>query len=277
MLTGNILVTGGAGFLARAIYRRARREAWPIHWVCASRDDSKHSALQRLYPEVETVIADVGLDSVHRLTDLMRGFDTVIHAAAWKYVDRGEHEARAVTQTNVVGSMQVAEAAMRARVPRVVGVSTDKAVAPVNNYGATKFLMERIFQESARLSETRFTLVRYGNVVGSTGSVIPMFNAAAREGRPIRLTDPSMTRFWMSPDEAVDTVLAGLDAPNGTVTIPACRSMSMHDLTLMALGYEGHDVLPTDGRVEVIGIRLARRSTRRWCSGRRASARAVSP
>lgn len=255
VIGNNCLITGGAGFLARAIYRRARRENWPTHFTCLSRDDAKHAALQARYPEVETVVGDVGLTSVENLTALMRGFDTVIHAAAWKYVDRGEHEARAVTETNVIGSMNVVEAAMRARVPHVLGISTDKAVAPVNNYGASKFLMERLFQQAAGQSDARFTLVRYGNVLGSTGSVAPMFMQWASEGRPIHLTDPDMTRFWMSPDEAVDTVVAGLIAPNGSVTIPACRSMSMHDMALMALGYDGHDVLPTDGRVEIVGVR----------------------
>lgn len=261
-LTGKWLVTGGAGFLARGIYRRARAEQWDAQFTCLSRDDAKHAALQRLYPEVDTVIADVGLVPVDYLTALMRGFDGVIHAAASKYVDRSEHAARATIETNVIGSMHVAEAAMRARVREVVGISTDKAVAPVNNYGATKFLMERIFQESDRLSDSRFTCVRYGNVVGSTGSVIPTFMRAAAEGQSIRLTDPAMTRFWMSIDEAVDTVLAGLSAPGGMVVIPRCRSMSMGDLALVALGYPGHDLLPTSdvpgpdrGRVEIIGIR----------------------
>lgn len=255
MLAGNVLVTGGAGFLARAIYRRAEREGWDVRFTALSRDDSKHAALQKRYPQVETVVGDVGLMSVERLTDTFRGFDTIIHAAAWKYVDRGEREARAVTETNVIGSMKVAEAAMRARVKMVVGISTDKAVAPVNNYGATKFLMERLFQQAAGQSDTAFTLVRYGNVLGSTGSVAPMFMDWAAKGMPIRLTDPSMTRFWMSPDEAVDTVIAGLYAPNGSVTIPACRSMSMQDMALMALGYDSHDRLPENGRVEIIGVR----------------------
>lgn len=255
MLTGKVLITGGAGFLARAIYRRARAEQWDVRFTCASRDDAKHAALQRRFPEVSTVVCDVGLDSVDRLADLMRGFDTVIHAAAWKYVDRAEAAARATIETNVVGSLNVAEAARRAGVSRVLGISTDKAVTPVNTYGASKMMMERIFQEADRLSETEFTVVRYGNVTGSTGSVIPIWMSDFAAGRALRITDPSMTRFWMSPDEAVDTVLAGLEAPGGTIAIPACRSMSMHDLALMVLGYDEHDALPTDGRVEVVGIR----------------------
>lgn len=261
-LAGKWLMTGGAGFLARGIYRRARAEGWDVQFTCLSRDDAKHAALQRRYPEVETVVADVGLSPVDYLTALMRGFDGVVHMAAAKYVDRSEHAARATIETNVTGSMHVAEAAMRARVPRVLGISTDKAVAPVNNYGATKFLMERIFQESNRLTDTRFSLVRYGNVVASTGSAIQSFMQAVRDDKPIRLTDPLMTRFWMSVDEAVDTVLAGLEAPGGMVVIPRCRSMRMDDLALMALGYPGHDLLPTSdvpgpdrGRVEIIGVR----------------------
>lgn len=259
MLSGNVLVTGGAGFLARAIYRRARAENWPARFTCMSRDDAKHAALQKRFPEVECVVADVGLVDVPRLTDLMRGFDTVIHAAAWKYVDRGEGQARATIETNVIGSLNVAEAARRARVERVVGISTDKATQPVNNYGATKFLMERIFQEADEgLGGTRFNLCRYGNVAGSTGSVIPNFMAAAAEGRMIHLTDPGMTRFWMSPDEAVDTVLHALSAPRGSVTVPACRSMSMHDLTLMALGASEHGPLEPyieRGLVDIVGMR----------------------
>lgn len=254
-LTGNVLITGGAGFLARAIYRRARREGWDARFSCLSRDDSKHAALQKRYPEVQTVVADVGLAAVERLTDLMLGFDTVIHAAAWKYVDRGEAAAIATIETNVLGSMRVAEAARRARVQRVIGISTDKATLPVNNYGATKFLMERVFQEASRLGDTQFTVVRYGNVAASTGSVIPIWREQAAAGKPIRLTDPDMTRFWMSPDEAVDTVLVGLACASGVVAIPECRAMSMHDLVLTVLGYDEHRELPTDGSVEIIGIR----------------------
>ena len=257
MLTGNILITGGAGFLGRGIIRRARREDWDARIVVLSRDDSKHAALQARYPEVECVIGDVGLDSVNYLASLMTGFDTVIHAAASKYVDRSERAAIATVKTNVYGTQQVAEAASRARVRDAVVISTDKACAPINNYGATKFLAERIFQESNRLSATRFVGCRYGNVVGSTGSVIPLFMSWVDEGKPIRLTDPRMTRFWMGVDEAIDVTLRALDrrTPGGTVVIPSMRSATMQALARMALGYNEHGDLPDDGRVEIIGIR----------------------
>lgn len=255
MLEGNVLVTGGAGFLGRALLARAEREEWDARFTILSRDDAKHAEVQKRWPQVATILADVGTMPVDRMALLMQGFDTVIHAAASKYVDRSEHSAWDTIQTNVEGSRRVAEAAIRARVRRVVGISTDKAVAPLNNYGATKFLMERLFQEASRLSETRFTVVRYGNVGGSTGSVMYLFRRWVEEGKPIRITDERMTRFWMTVNEALDTVLAGLDAQDGTVLIPRCRAATMQDVALAALGYREHAPLPTDGRVEVIGLR----------------------
>lgn len=255
MLDGTVLITGGAGFLGRAIIKRSVEEQWPARITVMSRDDAKHAALQKRWPHVDALLGDVGTMPIEQMTLLMRGFDTVIHAAASKYVDRSEHAAFDTTQTNVEGSRRVALAAIAARVRRVVGVSTDKAVAPLNNYGATKFLMERLFQEADRLSDTRFTVCRYGNVVASTGSVLAIFMALVAEGQPIRLTHPGMTRFWMSPGEAVTTVLDAIDAPRGTLLIPRCRAMEMHDVALTALGYEQHDALPTDGRVEIIGLR----------------------
>lgn len=257
MLEGNVLVTGGAGYLARGIYRRAQREGWSCRFTALSRDDAKHAALQKRFPHVETVIGDVGLDSVEYLTALMRGFDTVIHAAASKYVDRGERATAvpSIVQTNVIGTQRIAEAARRARVERAVVISTDKACQPVNNYGATKFLAERIFQAQDALGPTRFTAVRYGNVIGSTGSVLTLFRDWAARGEPIRLTDPQMTRFWMTIDEAVAVVVEALadETPGGYVMIPEMRAMTMLDLTRMALGFAERGPLPEG--VEVIGIR----------------------
>lgn len=256
MLEGSVLITGGAGFLGRAIIKRATEERWPVRFTVMSRDDAKHAALQKRWPEVAAILGDVGLMPVNEMTLLFRGFDTVIHAAASKYVDRSEHAAWDTFQTNSVGSLNVAKAAIAARVPRVVGISTDKAVSPLNNYGATKFVMERLFQEADRMSEqTTFTVCRYGNVVASTGSVLQIFMGLVAEGKPIQLTDPRMTRFWMSPTEAVETVLHTVRAPGGSLVIPRCRGMAMHDVALAALGYDEHDALPEDGRVQVVGIR----------------------
>lgn len=254
-LEGRVLVTGGAGFLARGIYGRARREGWSAQFTAFSRDDAKHAALQARYPEVQCVLGDVAQTPLDDLTLLMRGFDLVIHAAASKYVDRAEAAAFDTTRTNVIGSMNVADAAIFARVPQVIAISTDKACAPVNVYGMTKAVMERLMQEADRRSAaTRFNVVRYGNVIGSTGSVIPMFMRWVADGLPIKVTDPLMTRFWMGIEEAVEVIVRARTATPGTVLIPPLRAMEMKNLARMALGLHEYGSLPTEG-VEVIGIR----------------------
>ena len=255
-LEGRILVTGGAGYLARGIYRRAQRERWNATFTCLSRDDAKHAALQKSFPEIDCVLGDVAGTHPDQLAWLMRGYDLVVHCAASKYVDRAEAAAFDTTRTNVEGSRAVAEAAIYARVPKVLAISTDKACQPINTYGLTKAVMERLFQEADALSDaTDFHVVRYGNVIGSTGSVIPMFMSWAAEGRPIRLTDPLMTRFWMSIDEAVDTIILAIERGTpGHISIPRMRGMQMKDLVRMALGYDDTGPLPEHG-VEIIGIR----------------------
>ena len=255
-LSGRVLITGGAGYLARGIYRRAERERWDAEFVCISRDDAKHAHLQARWPQIQTHLVDVSTVHPDDLTRLFLGFDTVIHAAASKYVDRSEHEAFATMRHNILGSESVALAALRARVPRALCISTDKACHPTNMYGASKFVMERMWQEAARdAPATEFVGVRYGNVVGSTGSVIPMFERQLAEEGRLRLTDPEMTRFWMSIEEAVDTILYALHhGPNGTIAIPSMRAMRLHDLALMTLGFDEHRELPPE-MVDITGIR----------------------
>lgn len=252
MLTGRVLVTGGAGFLGRGIYRRARREQWPASFSVISRDDAKHAALQARYPEVECVLGDVARMSVEHLADLFRGYDLIIHAAASKYVDRAELAAQETVQVNVVGSINVVQAAIRARVPQVIGISTDKAVLPVNVYGMTKAIMERVFQEAGAAEyPTHFKVCRYGNVIGSTGSVIPMWRKLIAEGKQIKVTDPEMTRYWMSVDQAVEVIDHTVNyASNGQLVIPQPRAMRMGDLVSALLG---GDWLP--GGIDIVGLR----------------------
>jgi UDP-N-acetylglucosamine 4,6-dehydratase len=254
-LGSNILVTGGAGFLARALYARAEHEDWDCQFTALSRDDSKHAALQARFPDVRTVPWDVrNADS--RLTFLMAGFDTVIHAAASKYVDRAELNAVDTIETNIEGSLNVLNAALEAGVQTVIGISTDKAVEPRNIYGATKMVMERAFTDMAGLSpQTRPLCVRYGNVVGSTGSVVPLFQQQLEEDGFIKLTDGRMTRFWMSPDEAIDTILyAYRSGDPGEVIIPNPRSLSMFDVARAVLGFNDRQPI-TDEHVKTIGMR----------------------
>lgn len=248
----HVLVTGGAGFAARALYRRAEREGWAWRFTAFSRDDAKHAALQARFPHVRTVRGDVRSHIAH-LSGVMAGHDLVIHMAANKYVDRSEFSVFDTISVNVEGSRNVALAAMAARVRHVVGLSTDKACEPANVYGMTKALMERLFLEADRAAVpnhpayTRFSLVRYGNVVGSTGSVATLFEKMAAQGGPVRITDPTMTRFWMAADEAVSAILRSLELP-GSVFIPAMSAMTIADVAAaVAPGVEAEIVGPRPG------------------------------
>ncbi len=234
-LEGRVLITGGAGYLGRAIIRRAQREHWPAEITIFSRDEAKHIRVRNRYPGIRIIRGDV-TGPVDDLARTFAGFDTLIHAGANKLVDIGELNAFEVVQNNVVGSMNVAKAAMQAGVRTVVGIATDKLVQPVNTYGATKFLMERLFQEADRLSDTRFVCARYGNVIGSTISVITYFREQlARQGY-IEVTNPAMTRFYMGADEAIDAILYALHhAASGSVVIPKMHAMRLADVADLAL------------------------------------------
>lgn len=249
MLTGKVFITGGAGYLARAIYRRARQEKWECEFTCFSTDDSKHAFLNEIYPEVKCYRGDISDTPIDILSSLMADHKYVIHAAAIKYVDRAEFNVWDTVRVNIKGSENVILAAHAAGVERAIGISTDKACEPINIYGMTKATMERLFIESSgRFRNTEFSVVRYGNVVASTGSVITLFRKQEKEGI-IKITDPNMTRFWMTPDEAVDTVLAGLlISENGSILVPSCRAMSIIDVAKAAL-------TATGSKLEIIGKR----------------------
>ena len=169
----------------------------------------------------------------------MAGHDLVIHAGALKYVPEAEWNAFEALGVNVEGSANVAKAATRTGVATVVGISTDKACRPVNVYGATKMLLERLFSEAARWGGPAFITCRYGNVVGSTGSVIPLFQEQLKAKGRVSLTDPNMTRFWLSPSEAVTLVLwtaENAEKYRGSVIIPRCAAMRMGDLATAIAG-----------------------------------------
>lgn len=234
-MRGNILITGGAGFLGRAIIRRAIREKWEARFTVYSRDENKQFEVKRRYgkdADLRFVLGDV-IDA-GRLRDVMTGHDIVIHAAAVKFIPEAEWNVREAIRVNVEGSNAVAEAAVRAGVETVIGISTDKACAPLNTYGATKMLMERIFSEWARIqSRTHFATVRYGNVIGSTGSVIPLFEKQMADRGELQVTDPRMTRFWLSADAAVDLILLALgyaEGRPGATLIGANPAMAITEL-----------------------------------------------
>lgn len=249
MLSGNVLITGGAGFLGRAILARAQREEWPCRFTVYSRDEEKQWKLRDRFPAVRCILGDVR--DAERLTSAMPGHETVIHAAAIKFVPEAEFNVLETVQVNVNGTRNVALAAVQARVKEAIFVSTDKACLPVNLYGATKMVGERIWAEYNGHGLTRFSTARYGNVVGSTGSIIPVFRRQLKERGKVTVTDPAMTRFWMGTDEAIDCILGALHWGGripGVTVASMCRSMSIAGVAAMVAS-------EADGEIEIVGPR----------------------
>ena len=245
-----ILITGGTGSFGSAFVRRVTAE-WPDAVLRVySRDELKQSEMASRHAgaNVRFFIGDVRDRS--RLTRAVQGADIVVHAAAMKQVPACEYNPFEAINTNVIGAQNVIDAAIDSGVRQVVALSTDKAVNPVNLYGATKLCAEKIIVQGnayAAGTQTRLACVRYGNVVGSRGSVVPVFRQqAARDGR-VLITDTRMTRFWITLDQAVDLVFYALeDMTGGEVFIPKIPSMRVVDLAeAVAPG------VPTD----VVGIR----------------------
>lgn len=232
MLSGNVLLTGGSGFLGRAILRRAEREQWPAKFTVYSRDEEKQWNLKRRWPNVRCVLGDVARD-FERLISVCSGHDTVIHMGAVKFIPEAEYNVLETIDVNVTGSRNVGLAAITAGVETVVGISTDKACSPANTYGITKAIMERMYGELDRMSDTNFVTARYGNVVGSTGSVIPVFRLQIKDKKQISVTDSRMTRFWMSVDQAIDLILwaHGMsDTYSGHTFISRCPAMTIDEI-----------------------------------------------
>lgn len=239
-MEGTVLVTGGSGSLGNAILRRATAEKWDASFVVYSRDEVKQATMRERYPDVRYLLGDVR--DAESLESAMRGVDVVIHAAAYKRVPEAERETMACVQANVVGSMTVVREAVRAGIPRVIGISTDKASAPINAYGQSKALMERLFQSGGRPG-VALTLVRYGNVIASTGSVVPALRAQVAKGLPLTLTDPAMTRFWLTLDDAVDLIIDGLTLETGSILIPKSWASTMAVMAeAIAPGHPIHEV-----------------------------------
>lgn len=240
MLKGNVLITGGTGFLGRAILKRANEENWDVQFTIYSRDEHKQVQCKKRWPRTRYIIGDV-LDTQH-LTAAMSGHDYVIHAAAIKFIPEAEWNVEECIRINIDGARSVIQAALDADVLKVVGISTDKAVQPINIYGMTKAVMEKLFASPAvSHCDTLFNTVRYGNVIGSTGSVIPLFQQQFQETGKVTITHPNMTRFWMTANEAIDLILSAFDAYwDGSVCLPVqMRSMTMWKLAeCIASDYE---------------------------------------
>jgi len=229
MSAGRVVITGGTGSLGTHIIATAERERWDTEFVVYSRDEAKQARMRERWPWHRYVIGDIR-DRAY-LAHTFRGASLVIHAAALKRVPEAERQTKELVETNVYGSLNVALAALEAHVPEVVGISTDKATTPVSAYGQSKALMERLWQAFAMEGRgTDFHLVRYGNVLASNGSVIPLWRKQAEAGGPITVTFPEMTRYWLTLDDAVGLVFGSLELEPGEVLIPAAPASTMADL-----------------------------------------------
>ena len=214
----SVLITGGTGFLGRALVHELLQRG--TERICIfSRDEAKQAAMRAQIQDPDArlhwFVGDVR--DRQRLVRAMHGVDTVIHAAALKRVETGEYNPGELVKTNVLGTMNAIEAAFdapyeRAWAPRhVVYISSDKACQPLNAYGASKLMGEKLVlgaHNTRGRHGPAFSVVRYGNVTGSTGSVIPTWRRAMQSGESITITDPDATRFWMQPNQAVDLVLS---------------------------------------------------------------------
>jgi UDP-N-acetylglucosamine 4,6-dehydratase len=241
-MIGPTLITGGSGFFGTACALELLERGTPR--VCIlSRSEYRQAEMRAAFndPRLRFFVGDVR--DVERLERAMHGVENVIHAAALKRVEVGEYDSAEMAKTNVLGTMNVVEAATRAGVMRVVGLSSDKACEPVNCYGASKLVGEKLLlaANNARGHDGPiFAAVRYGNVAGSTGSVIPVWRRALEHAQPVTLTHPEATRFWMHVSEAVDLVLDTLQTMRGgELAIPDLPAYRLADLA-QAMGVKYH-------------------------------------
>lgn len=229
-----VLVTGGTGSFGKKFVEVMLKEYQPARLIIYSRDELKQHEMRTVgfdHPSLRYFIGDVR--DLPRLQRAFNGVDIVVHAAALKQVPACEYNPMEAIKTNILGSSNVVDAALDAGVKKVLALSTDKAVNPVNLYGATKLAAEKLMVQSNAYAggmATRYSCVRYGNVVGSRGSVVPLFIKQRATGT-VTLTDERMTRFWISLDQGVRFVIRCIEQmQGGEVFVPKIPSMKMVDL-----------------------------------------------
>jgi UDP-N-acetylglucosamine 4,6-dehydratase len=245
-----VLVTGGTGSFGKRFVEVMLKEHHPKRLVIFSRDELKQHDMRAAgfdHPSLRYFIGDVR--DAARLDRAFTGVTVVVHAAALKQVPACEYNPFEAIQTNIMGGQNVIDAAINRGVRRVLALSTDKAVNPINLYGATKLCAEKMFVQAnvyAGAQDSRFSCSRYGNVVGSRGSVIPVFMEQRSRGR-ITLTDPRMTRFWLTLDQGVQFVVSSIEQMHGgEIFVPKIPSMRMIDLA---------ETIAPGCEIETIGIR----------------------
>jgi len=247
-----ILITGGTGSFGKRFVKHVFERFKPKHLIIFSRDELKQFEMRQQYPiadypNLRMFIGDVrDRDRLYRALD---GVDIVVHAAALKQVPTAEYNPLEAIKTNIMGAANLIDAAIDRNVKKVIALSSDKAANPINLYGATKLCADKLFVAANAYSgvhKTKFSVVRYGNVVGSRGSVIPYF-LSQRSTRCVTITDPRMTRFLITLDQGVDFVLSCIDTmQGGEILIPKIPSVRIMDLVR---------VIASDCEHKVIGIR----------------------
>lgn len=246
----SILITGGTGSFGRAFLAEVLKSHDPARVAVFSRDELKQYEMRHAFddPRVRFFLGDIR--DRDRLRMAFHGVDYVVHAAALKQVDTAEYNPMEFVKTNILGSENVMLASIDAGVKKVVALSTDKASSPVNLYGATKLTADKLFISGNHYSHsygTTFSVVRYGNVMGSRGSVIPFFRDLAARGEPLPITDTRMTRFWITLPQAVDFVMKSFATmTGGELYVPRIPSMRVTDLAR---------AIAPDAKLVEVGIR----------------------
>src|SRR6478736_4574451 len=245
-----VLVTGGTGSFGKKFAEVMLRDYHPQKLIIFSRDELKQHDMRAAgfdHPSLRYFIGDVR--DAQRLQRALSGVTVVVHAAALKQVPACEYNPFEAVQTNIMGGRNVIDAAIDQGVHRVLALSTDKAVNPINLYGATKLCAEKMFVQAnayAGAKDTRFSCARYGNVVGSRGSVIPVFMEQRKRGR-ITLTDSRMTRFWLTLEQGVRFVISSIEQMHGgEIFVPKIPSMRLMDMA---------QAIAPDCQIDCVGIR----------------------
>lgn len=251
----SLLITGGTGSFGQAFIKKLLKNSSPKKVIVFSRDEWKQSQMVEddpifSHPALRFFLGDIR--DKERLKVAFRELDYVIHAAALKQVPAAEYNPSEFIKTNIMGTLNVIEAAIEENIQKVVFLSTDKAVRPINLYGASKLCAEKLILSAhvyvGNRNVPKFCVVRYGNVIGSKGSLIPKWQKKIKEGATVLpITDPRMTRFWMTIDHAVDFVIQALTTlEGGEIFVPKIPSMKIIDLAKS---------LAPDLKIETCGIR----------------------
>lgn len=243
MLSGKILITGGTGSLGTSLTADLLlKGVLPQNITLFARNETKINQARTRFPGVRCEIGDVR--DLSWLQTLFPGHDYIIHAGALKVVPTAEVSVKETVSTNVIGSLNVAMAAVESGVKRVVGISTDKSCQPSVSYGATKFLMERLLVEADSWGKTTFNTVRYGNVMLSNASVIPLLQSLVRQNKPLTITQFSMTRFWLEMQESLDLIYdALLWEESGIILVPKAKASTMKVIADAVVPYKGYPIV----------------------------------